>query len=88
MGRQALFETPMLFVLGTISVFLIGGVTGPILGTIPTDLHLHDSYWVVGHFHATMFGDLFLPILRLSTIGSPRSRGVCIKSRWAGCIFG
>ena len=50
------FETPMLFVLGAISVFLIGGVTGPILGTVPTDLHLHDSYWVVGHFHATMFG--------------------------------
>lgn len=50
------FETPMLFVLGAISVFLIGGVTGPILGTVPTDLHLHDSYWIVGHFHATMFG--------------------------------
>lgn len=50
------FETPMLFTLGAISVFLIGGVTGPILGTIPSDLHLHDSYWVVGHFHATMFG--------------------------------
>lgn len=55
------FETPMLFVLGAISVFLIGGVTGPILGTIPTDLHLHDSYWVVGHFHATMFGGFVFP---------------------------
>jgi cytochrome c oxidase subunit 1 len=55
------FETPMLFVLGAISVFLIGGVSGPILGTIPTDLHLHDSYWVVGHFHATMFGGYIFP---------------------------
>jgi len=55
------FETPMLFVLGAISVFLIGGVTGPILGTIPSDLMLHDSYWVVGHFHATMFGGFVFP---------------------------
>jgi len=55
------FETPMLFVLGAISVFLIGGVTGPILGNLPTDMHLHDSYWVVGHFHATMFGGFIFP---------------------------
>lgn len=55
------FPTPMLFVLGAISVFLIGGLSGPILGTIPTDLHLHDSYWVVGHFHATMFGGYVFP---------------------------
>ncbi|MBX3055750.1 MAG: cbb3-type cytochrome c oxidase subunit I [Anaerolineae bacterium] len=54
-------STPMLFVLGAISVFLIGGITGPILGTVPTDLHLHDSYWVVGHFHATMFGGFIFP---------------------------
>ncbi len=54
-------STPMLFTLGAISVFLIGGITGPILGTVPTDLHLHDSYWVVGHFHATMFGGFIFP---------------------------
>ncbi|MCP5093930.1 MAG: cytochrome c oxidase subunit I, partial [Chloroflexi bacterium] len=54
-------ETPMLFVLGAISVFLIGGVTGPILGNLPTDMHLHDSYWIVGHFHATMFGGFVFP---------------------------
>lgn len=58
---KMILNTPMLFVLGAISVFLIGGVTGPILGTIPTDLHLHDSYWVVGHFHATMFGGFIFP---------------------------
>lgn len=60
-GGKLEFPTPMLFVLGAISVFLIGGVTGPILATVPTDLHLHDSYWVVGHFHATMFGGFVFP---------------------------
>jgi len=41
-GGKITFPTPMLFVLGAISVFLIGGLTGPILATVPTDLHLHD----------------------------------------------
>lgn len=50
------FPTPMLFVLGAISVFLLGGLSGPPNGTVLTDMFLHDTYWVVGHFHATMFG--------------------------------
>jgi cytochrome c oxidase subunit I len=67
--------TPLLFVLGAISVFLIGGVTGPILGTIPTDLHLHDSYWVVGHFHATMFGGFVFPFFAAIYYWYPKISG-------------
>ena len=73
------FETPMLFVLGAISVFLIGGVTGPILGTIPTDLHLHDSYWVVGHFHATMFGGFIFPFFAAIYYWFPKMTGRMYK---------
>jgi len=73
------FETPMLFVLGAISVFLIGGVTGPILGTIPTDLHLHDSYWVVGHFHATMFGGFVFPFFAALYYWYPKITGRMYK---------
>jgi cytochrome c oxidase subunit I len=73
------FETPMLFVLGAISVFLIGGVTGPILGTIPTDLHLHDSYWVVGHFHATMFGGFIFPFFAALYYWYPKITGRMYK---------
>jgi cytochrome c oxidase subunit 1 len=67
--------TPMLFVLGAISVFLIGGVTGPILGTVPTDMHLHDSYWVVGHFHATMFGGFVFPFFAALYYWFPKATG-------------
>jgi cytochrome c oxidase subunit 1 len=49
------FETPMLFVLGAISIFLLGGLSGPPNGVVSTDLYLQDTYWIVGHFHATMF---------------------------------
>ena len=75
------FETPMLFVLGAISVFLIGGVSGPILGTIPTDLHLHDSYWVVGHFHATMFGGYIFPFFAALYYWYPKITGHMYKER-------
>ena len=73
--------TPLLFVLGAISVFLIGGVTGPILGTIPTDLHLHDSYWVVGHFHATMFGGFIFPFFAALYYWYPKMTGRMYNER-------
>lgn len=74
-GGKIDFPTPMLFVLGAISVFLIGGVTGPILATVPTDLHLHDSYWVVGHFHATMFGGFVFPFFAAFYYWFPKITG-------------
>src|SRR5262249_55282257 len=45
---------PMLFTIGVFFVFGLGGLTGLYLGTISTDLYLHDTYFVVGHFHLTM----------------------------------
>lgn len=74
-GGKLEFPTPMLFALGAISVFLIGGVTGPILGTVPTDLHLHDSYWIVGHFHATMFGGFVFPFFAAIYYWYPKITG-------------
>ncbi|MEZ4511062.1 MAG: cbb3-type cytochrome c oxidase subunit I [Chloroflexota bacterium] len=78
-GGKMSFETPMLFVLGAISVFLIGGISGPILGTIPTDLHLHDTYWVVGHFHATMFGGFVFPYFAALYYWYPKITGHMYK---------
>ena len=51
---------PMLFALGTVFVFGAGGLTGLHLGTISTDIYLHDTMWVVGHFHLTMASATFL----------------------------
>jgi cytochrome c oxidase subunit 1 len=57
------FKTPMLYVLGAISIFLLGGLSGPPNATVATDLHIHDTYFIVGHFHATMFGGYLFPFV-------------------------
>lgn len=74
-GGKLTFPTPMLFVLGAISVFLIGGLSGPILATTASDLHLHDSYFVVGHFHATIFGGFVFPFFAAIYYWYPKITG-------------
>jgi cytochrome c oxidase subunit 1 len=54
------FTSPMLFSLGVVFVFGLGGLTGLYLGTVTTDLYLHDTYFVVGHFHYTMAASVLL----------------------------
>ncbi len=69
------FPTPMLFVLGAMAVFLLGGVTGPPNATVATDLHLQDTYWIVGHFHNTMFGGFIFPLTAAIYYWFPKMTG-------------
>ena len=55
-GGQLRFDTPMLFAIGFLLLFVLGGVTGVILASPALDFHMTDSYFVVAHFHYVLFG--------------------------------
>jgi cytochrome c oxidase subunit I+III len=73
-GRPVL-QTPLLYVLGFLVVFVVGGVTGVMFAAIPFDQQITDSYFVVAHFHYVLVGGAVLPILAGAHYWFPKITG-------------
>ena len=75
------FDTPMLWTLGFMFTFLFGGLTGIILSAPPLDFHLSDSYFVVAHFHYTVFGTVVFMFFAGLYFWWPKMTGKMLNER-------
>lgn len=75
------FDTPMLWTMGFMFTFLFGGLTGIILSAPPLDFHLSDSYFVVAHFHYTVFGTVVFMFFAGLYFWWPKMTGKMLNER-------
>ena len=73
-GRPRL-QVPLLYVIGFIFTFVIGGLTGVMIAAVPLDLQLHDTYFIVAHFHYVLVGGAVFPLLGAITYWFPKATG-------------
>jgi cytochrome c oxidase subunit 1 len=76
------FSTPMLYAMGFIGLFTIGGLTGVFLGTLGVDVHVHDTYFVIAHFHYVMVGGAVLGFLGGMHFWWPKISGRMYPESW------
>jgi cytochrome c oxidase subunit I+III len=79
-GRPV-WNTPLLFVLGFLVIFIIGGITGVMVAAVPFDLQAHDSYFVVGHLHYVLIGGVAFPIFAGVYYWFPKFTGKLLDER-------
>lgn len=80
-------DTPMLFALGGIVMFLIAGITGIMLGALPFDLHANNTYFVVAHFHYVVYNTITMAIFAAIYFWFPKITGRMYHEGWGKVHF-
>jgi cytochrome c oxidase subunit 1 len=81
------FRTPLLFVIGFIIIFVLGGLTGVMLAAVPLDLQVHDTYFVVAHFHYVLIGGAVFPLFGAIYFWFPKATGRLLSERLGAWNF-
>lgn len=86
-GGKVRYTGAMLFSLGFLSMFVIGGISGVMLAAVPFDVHVHDTYFVVSHFHFVLFGGTVFAIYSGLYHWFPKMTGRMLDERLAKIHF-
>ncbi len=86
-GGKLRFDTPLLFAMGFIVMFVIGGITGIHVASVPVDWQVTDTYYVVGHFHYVLFGGTILGFLSGLFYWFPKMTGRMLSERLGKLSF-
>ncbi|MGB3299887.1 MAG: cbb3-type cytochrome c oxidase subunit I [Phormidesmis sp.] len=81
-------DTPMLFAIGGVVMFVIGGVTGVMLGALPFDLHVNNTYFIIGHFHYIVFNTIVFAYFAGIYYWFPKVTGRMYAESWGRLHFG
>jgi cytochrome c oxidase subunit 1 len=76
------FDTPMLYALGFVGLFTMGGLTGLMLATLAIDVHVHDTYFIVAHFHYIMVGGTVMAYMGGIHFWWPKMSGKLYPELW------
>ena len=75
------FRPPFMFVLGFVAIFVLGGLSGVMLASVPIDLQVHDTFFVVAHFHYVLIGGAVFPLLGAIFYWFPKITGRLLNER-------